>query len=383
MCYFYTNFVKRSNLHHLLFIHRENMNVKKTRSKSGLLLDAFEKNVDGKQTGLYILTNKNGCEVTVTNYGAKIVSLMVPDKNGTLTDVVTGHQTIDGYLTSEEPYFGAVCGRVANRIAKGKFTLDGKEYTLAINNGPNHLHGGIKGFNVVVWDVKAISENSIQLFYLSIDGEEGYPSNLSVTVTYVLTDDNSLDIYYEAKTDKPTILNLTNHSYFNLSGAGDPYIGDHVLKLNADWYLPTDETLIPLGDPEQVFGTPMDFTVEHAIGERIDDDFQPLIFGKGYDHNYIINKDNVDDYVFTGVCRSPKTGIKMEIYTSQPGIQLYTGNWLTGNFAGKNGQRYPKRSAVCFETQHYPDSINHPEYPSIVLRPDEIFSSRTTYKFLT
>lgn len=383
MCYFYTNFVKRSNLHHLLFIHRKNMNVKKTRSKSGLLLDAFEKNVDGKQTGLYILTNKNGCEVTVTNYGAKIVSLMVPDKNGTLTDVVTGHQTIDGYLTSEEPYFGAVCGRVANRIAKGKFTLDGKEYTLAINNGPNHLHGGIKGFNAVVWDVKAISENSIQLFYLSIDGEEGYPGNLSVTVTYVLTDDNSLDIYYEAKTDKPTILNLTNHSYFNLSGAGDPYIGDHVLKLNADWYLPTDETLIPLGDPEQVFGTPMDFTVEHVIGERIDDDFQPLIFGKGYDHNYIINKDNVDDYVFTGVCRSPKTGIKMEIYTSQPGIQLYTGNWLTGNFTGKNGQRYPKRSAVCFETQHYPDSINHPEYPSIVLRPDEIFSSRTTYKFLT
>ncbi len=383
MCYFYTNFVKRSNLHHLLFIHRKNMNVKKTRSKSGLLLDAFEKIVDGKQTGLYILTNKNGCEVTVTNYGAKIVSLMVPDKNGTLTDVVTGHQTIDGYLTSEEPYFGAVCGRVANRIAKGKFTLDGKEYTLAINNGPNHLHGGIKGFNAVVWDVKAISENSIQLFYLSIDGEEGYPGNLSVTVTYVLTDDNSLDIYYEAKTDKPTILNLTNHSYFNLSGAGDPYIGDHVLKLNADWYLPTDETLIPLGDPEQVFGTPMDFTVEHVIGERIDDDFQPLIFGKGYDHNYIINKDNVDDYVFTGVCRSPKTGIKMEIYTSQPGIQLYTGNWLTGNFTGKNGQRYPKRSAVCFETQHYPDSINHPEYPSIVLRPDEIFSSRTTYKFLT
>jgi aldose 1-epimerase len=383
MCYFYTNFVKRSNLHHLLFIHRKNMNVKKTRSKSGLLLDAFEKNVDGKQTGLYILTNKNGCEVTVTNYGAKIVSLMVPDKNGTLTDVVTGHQTIDDYLTSEEPYFGAVCGRVANRIAKGRFTLDGKEYTLAINNGPNHLHGGIKGFNAVVWDVKEISENSIQLFYLSIDGEEGYPGNLSVTVTYVLTDDNSLDIYYEAKTDKPTILNLTNHSYFNLSGAGDPYIGDHVLKLNADWYLPTDETLIPLGDPEQVFGTPMDFTVEHAIGERIDDDFQPLIFGKGYDHNYIINKDNVDDYVFTGVCRSPKTGIKMEIYTSQPGIQLYTGNWLTGNFTGKNGQRYPKRSAVCFETQHYPDSINHPEYPSIVLRPDEIFSSRTTYKFLT
>jgi len=382
MCYFYTNFIKKSNLHHLLFIHRKNMNVKETRSKSGLLLNAFEKIVDGKQTGLYILTNKNGCEVAVTNYGAKIVSLMVPDENGPLTDVVTGHQSIDDYLTSEEPYFGAVCGRVANRIAKGKFTLDGKEYTLAINNGPNHLHGGIKGFNAIVWDVKEISDNSIKLFYLSVDGEEGYPGNLSVTVTYVLTDENALDIYYEAETDKPTILNLTNHSYFNLSGAGDPYIGDHILKLIADQYLPTDETLIPLGDPESVFGTPMDFTVEHAIGERIDDDFQQLIFGKGYDHNYILNKENVDDYVFAGVCESPKTGIKMEIYTSQPGIQLYTGNWLTGNFVGKNGQRYPKRSAVCFETQHYPDSINHPEYPSIVLRPEEIFRSRTTYKFL-
>jgi len=358
------------------------MNVEKTRSKSGLLLDAFEKNVDGKQTGLYILTNKNGCEVAVTNYGAKIVSLMVPDKNGTLTDVVTGHQTIDDYLTSEEPYFGAVCGRVANRIAKGKFTLDGKEYTLAINNGPNHLHGGIKGFNAVVWDVKEISDNAIELFYLSIDGEEGYPGNLSVTVTYVLTDDNALDIYYEAETDKPTILNLTNHSYFNLSGAGDPYIGDHILKLIADEYLPTDETAIPYGKPEPVFGTPMDFTVPHAIGERIDDDFQQLIFGNGYDHNYIINKENEDEYVFAGVCESPKTGIKMEIFTSQPGIQLYTGNWMTGNFVGKNGQRYPKRSAVCFETQHYPDSIHHPEYPSVVLRPGEIFRSRTTYKFV-
>ncbi len=358
------------------------MNVEKTRSKSGLLLDAFERNVDGKQTGLYILTNKNGCEVAVTNYGAKIVSLMVPDKNGTLTDVVTGHQTIDDYLTSEEPYFGAVCGRVANRIANGKFTLDGKEYTLAINNGPNHLHGGIKGFNAVVWDVKEISDSSIKLFYLSIDGEEGYPGNLSVTVTYVLTDDNALDIYYEAETDKPTILNLTNHSYFNLSGAGDPYIGDHILKLIADEYLPTDETAIPYGKPEPVFGTPMDFTVAHAIGERIDDDFQQLIFGNGYDHNYIINKENEDDYVFAGVCESPKTGIKMEIFTSQPGIQLYTGNWMTGNFVGKNGQRYPKRSAVCFETQHYPDSIHHPEYPSVVLRPGTIFRSRTMYKFL-
>lgn len=358
------------------------MNVEKTGSKSGLQQNAFDKNVDGKQTGLYILKNKNGCELVVTNYGAKIVSLMVPNKNGSFIDVVTGHNSIDEYLTSEEPYFGAVCGRTANRIANGKFTLDGKNYTLAVNNGPNSLHGGIKGFNAVVWDVEEVSENSIRLHYLSLDMEEGFPGNLSVTVTYFITDDNAVDIVYTAETDKATILNLTNHSYFNLSGAGDPYIGDHLLQLNANEYLPTDETAIPYGDPKPVLGTPMDFTSPYAIGDRINDDFQQLTFGKGYDHTYIINKVNANDYVYAGVCESPKTGIKMEIYTSEPGIQLYTGNWMTGNFIGKNGQRYPERSAVCFETQHYPDSINKSEYPSIVLRPDEIFTSRTTYKFL-
>lgn len=357
------------------------MNIEKTGSKSGLQQSAFNKNVDGKQTGLYILKNKNGCELIVTNYGAKIVSIIVPDKIGKFIDVVTGHDSIDDYLTSEEPYFGAVCGRTANRIAKGKFTLDGENYTLAINNGPNSLHGGIKGFNAVVWDVQEVTENSIRLHYLSKDMEEGFPGNLSVTVTYLLTEDNAVDIVYTAETDKATILNLTNHSYFNLSGAGDPYIGDHLLQLNADEYLPTDETAIPYGDPSPVLGTPMDFASPYAIGDRINDDFQQLIFGKGYDHTYIINKVNALDYVYAGVCESPKTGIKMEIFTSEPGIQLYTGNWMTGNFVGKNGQRYPERSAVCFETQHYPDSINKSEYPSVVLRPDEIFTSRTTYKF--
>lgn len=352
-------------------------------TKSGLLADAFNKITDGKQTGLYTLANNAGSEIAVTNYGAKIVSLMVPDKNGTLVDVVLGHPTIEEYLSSEEPYFGAVCGRTANRIANGKFKLDGKEYTLAINNGPNSLHGGVKGFNAVVWDVKNVTPNSIELHYLSSDGEEGFPGNLSVTVVYTLTDDNALDIEYRAVTDKATILNLTNHSYFNLSGEGDSYIGDHLLEMKCPNYLPTDNTAIPYGDAESVKGTPMDFTTPHPIGERINDDFEQLRFGKGYDHTFIIDKEKEDEYACFGYCESPKTGIKMEMYTTEPGVQVYTGNWMTGNFEAKNGHTYPERSAVCFETQHFPDSINKPDYPSVVLRPEEEFNSKTTYKFST
>lgn len=350
-------------------------------SKSGLLAEAFEKSVDGRQTGLYTLTNKRGCEVTVTNYGAKIVSLMVPNKSGQLTDVVLGHPSIDDYLTSQEPYFGAVCGRVGNRIAKGQFTLEGVTYQLAVNNGPNHLHGGLKGFNALVWEVKRVSDSSIELFYLSPDGEEGYPGNLQVTIIYNLTEDNALDIIYKAETDKTTILNLTNHSYFNLSGQGDPSIGDHLLMLNAETYLPTDETAIPYGDPQSVKDTPMDFTEPFSIGERINDDFEQLHFGNGYDHTFVLEKPSPEEYAYAGICESPKTGIKMEIYTTEPGLQLYTGNWMTGNFAGKQGKHYPYRSAVCFETQHYPDSINKPDYPTTILRPGEEFESRTTYKF--
>ena len=353
----------------------------KLYSKSGLLAEAFQKIVDGKQTGLYILTNKNGCELTVTNYGAKIVSLVVPDKNGTGVDVVLGHNSIEEYLASEEPYFGAVCGRTANRIANGRFSLEGKEYQLAVNNGPNSLHGGIKGFNAEVWDVKNVTANSIELFYLSKDGEEGYPGNLSVTLTYTLTDDNALDIQYKATTDKTTILNLTNHSYFNLSGQGDPSIGDHWLEINAESYLPTDDTAIPYGDAAPVKGTPFDFTEPRAIGERIEEDFEQLHFGKGYDHTFIVEKTDDAPYAYAGYCFSPKTDIKMEIFTTEPGMQLYTGNWMTGNFEGKLGKRYPARSAVCFETQHYPDSINKPQYPSVILSPDDAFESRTTYKF--
>lgn len=353
----------------------------KLKNKSGLQLADFKKTVDGLETELYFLTNKNGSEVAITNYGAKIVTLLVPDREGNLVDVVLGHPNIEDYLNSEEPYFGAVCGRTANRIANGRFILEGKEYQLAVNNGPNSLHGGLKGFNAVVWNVVKVTDNSIELNYLSKDGEEGFPGNLDVTIVYTLSEDNALDITYKATTDQTTILNLTNHSYFNLSGEGDPHIGDHELVLESDFYLPTDDTAIPYGEPAKVEGTPMDFTTMYTIGERIDYDFEQLHFGKGYDHTYILNRKKEDEYAYFGVCRSPKTGITMEMFTSEPGMQMYTGNWMTGNFEAKNGNRYPERSAVCFETQHYPDSINKPDYPSVVLTPNETFKSRTTYKF--
>lgn len=349
-------------------------------SKSGLQISNFEKDIDEKHVSLYVLTNKNGAELTILNYGARIVSLMVPDKAGNMVDVVTGHNTIDEYLTSEEPYFGAICGRTANRIAKGEFTLDDKDYTLAINNGPNSLHGGIKGFNSVVWDAKQIGNQTLRLQYLSVDGEEGFPGNLTTTVTYTLTDNNWVKIEYEATTDKATLINLTNHAYFNLSGAGDQSIADHVLTIKADTYLPTDETAIPYGAPATVKETPMDFTTPQTIGSRIGENFEQLIWAKGYDHTYILNK-NEGAFDFALKCYSPKTGINMEVYTDQPGVQVYTGNWMTGNFEGKNGQRYPAQSAVCFETQHYPDSIHNPDYPTIVLRADEKFESKTIFKF--
>ena len=356
--------------------------MKNESTLSGLTVANFSKQIDGKETMLCILTNNKGAELTITNYGAKIVSLMVPDRSGKLTDVVTGHNSIDEYLVSEEPYFGAICGRYGNRIAGGKFTLDGIVYDkLAINNGPNSLHGGLKGFNSVVWDLNKIDGQTVELKYTSADGEEGFPGKLDTTVTYHLSDDNEVIITYHAVTNKPTVLNLTNHSYFNLSGQGDPSVYDHKLTINADYYLPTDETAIPYGPKEKVEGTPMDFRTPHEVGERIDEDFEALNFGKGYDHTYILNKKEENELSLCARCTSPKTGIVMECYTTQPGVQLYTGKWMTGNFVGKTGQRYPARAAHCLETQHYPDSPNKPEYPSTVLRPGETFQSKTIYKF--
>lgn len=350
---------------------------------SGLTVSKYSKLIDGKETKLYVLRNKQGMELTITNYGAKIVSLMVADRSGKMVDVVTGHNSIDDYITSEEPYFGAVCGRYGNRIALGKFTLDGITFDkLPINNGPNSLHGGIKGFNSVVWDAGQKDNQTIELTYISADGEEGFPGTLKTTVIYHLSDNNEVTISYHAVTDKPTVLNLTNHSYFNLSGAGDPYIGDHLLTINADYYLPTDNTAIPYGPKEKVEGTPMDFRTPFEVGARINENFEQLLFGKGYDHTYILNKQN-NELSFCAKCVAPKTGIVMETYTTEPGVQLYTGNWMTGNLEGKNGQRYPERAALCLETQHFPDSPNKPEYPSTVLRPGETFQSKTIFRFST
>lgn len=351
-------------------------------TKSGLSFENFNKQVEGKDVSLCVLTNKAGAELVITNYGAKIVSLMVPDREGTLRDVVLGHISIDDYLTSGEPTFGATCGRYANRIAKGRFVLDGVVYDqLAINNGPNSLHGGLRGFHFRVWDMEQVDQQTVALQYIAADGEEGYPGELTVNLTYELTDANEVVIAYHAVTTKPTVLNLTNHSYFNLSGEGDRYIGDHELTICASAYLPTDETAIPYGPSEKVEGTPMDFRTPHEIGERIDADFQQLHFGKGYDHCYVLDKQN-QELSLAARCRSPKTGIVMETYTTEPGVQLYTANWLNESIIGKNGHPYPERCSFCLETQHFPDSPNKPEYPTTVLRPGEVFRSRTVYKFL-
>mgnify|MGYP000816485706 CR=1 FL=1 len=356
--------------------------MKNESTLSGLTVANFSKQIDGKETMLCILTNNKGAELTITNYGAKIVSLMVPDRSGKLTDVVTGHNSIDEYLVSEEPYFGAICGRYGNRIASGKFTLDGIVYDkLAINNGPNSLHGGLKGFNSVVWDLNKIDGQTVELKYTSADGEEGFPGKLDTTVTYHLSDDNEVIITYHAVTNKPTVLNLTNHSYFNLSGQGDPSVYDHKLTINADYYLPTDETAIPYGPKEKVEGTPMDFRTPTPVGARINDyDFVQLKNGNGYDHNWVLNtKGDITRKCAT--LESPLTGIVLDVYTNEPGIQVYAGNFLDGSLTGKKGITYNQRASVCLETQKYPDTPNKPEWPSAVLRPGEKYMSQCIFKF--
>ncbi|MDR0507608.1 MAG: galactose mutarotase [Dysgonamonadaceae bacterium] len=332
------------------------------------------------ENDLFILKNEAGMRVSAINFGGKIVSICVPDRNGKLTDVVLGKSSIEEYMNEQEPYFGAICGRTAGRIAKGRFELEGKEYRLAINNGPNNLHGGIKGFNSVLWDIDEVDSKKINLYYTSPDGEEGYPGKLFVKVTYELTDDYTLEISYRVETDKTTIHNLTNHSYFNLSGEGDPNIGDHKLQIFASAYLPCDENAIPYGKPEKVEGTPFDFLTPHTIGERIEEKHEQLIFGKGYDHPFDLGKKD-NSLTLCAKAVSPKTGIVMEVFTTEPCAVLYTGNYLDGSFEGKNGNRYPMRSAFCLETQHFPDSINHPEYPTTILHPGEVYESKTIYKF--
>ena len=346
---------------------------------SGLLQSNFRTEVDGKKTDLYILRNKNNMEVCITNFGGRIVSVMVPDKDGQMRDVVLGFDSIQDYI-SKPSDFGASIGRYANRINQGRFTLDSIEYQLPQNNYGHCLHGGPQGFQYRVFDAVQPNPQELELTYTAEDGEEGFPGNITCKVLMKLTDDNAIDIRYEAETDKPTIVNMTNHSYFNLDGDAARNEA-HLLTIDADYYTPVDSTFMTTGEIAPVEGTPMDFRTPHEVGERIDEDFEALNFGKGYDHTYILNKKEENELSLCARCVSPKTGIVMECYTTQPGVQLYTGNWMTGNFVGKNGQRYPARAALCLETQHYPDSPNKPEYPSTVLRPGEVFESKTIYKF--
>lgn len=355
---------------------------RETEAKMNVQKQAFGKTEDGTAVDLYTLTNTSGLEATITNYGGIVVSLMVPDRNGKPGDIVLGYDTLKEYI-GENPYFGCIVGRYANRIAKGKFTLNGVEYTLAQNNSENHLHGGIKGFNKAVWKAEEIrSDNGVglKLTYLSKDGEEGYPGNLSVTVIYILSNNNELKIEYSATTDKVTVVNLSHHSYFNLAGAGSGDILDHELTIHADTFTPVDKDLIPTGELRSVNGTPMDFTRPTTIGARIEQDYEQLIFGGGYDHNWVLN--NPDGSLTLAVrVYEPITGRIMEVYTTEPGIQFYTGNFLDGSITGKEGKVYKKRYGFCLETQHFPDSPNKPHFPSTVLKPGEKYTQTVIYKF--
>lgn len=344
--------------------------------------DAFGRTGDGTSVDLYTLTNKNGIEVRAITYGGIIVSLRVPDKHGNFDDVVLGYDSLGGYL-AKSPYFGAIIGRYGNRIGKAKFTLDGKEYQLAANNGPNALHGGLKGFDKVVWKAEPFErqgEVGVAFTYTSRDGEEGYPGNLAVKVTYTLTDKDELIIAYHATTDKATPVNLTNHSYFNLSGAGKRDVLGHEVMLNADHFTPVDETLIPTGKIAGVSGTPLDFTKPTAIGARIESNDQQMVFGKGYDHNFVINRQG-PGLALAARVYEPTTGRVLEVETTEPGVQFYTGNFLDGSITGKGGHVYKQRYGFCLETQHFPDSPNKPEFPSTIVRPGKAYESRTIYRF--
>lgn len=337
---------------------------------------------DGRTAHLFTLTNEQGTEIKITNYGGIITSLKVADKNGEMEDVVLGFDDLDGYLQEGVPYFGAIIGRYGNRIADAQFELDGETYQLAANDGPNHLHGGEQGFDKRLWDAESFENedgSGVRLQYLSEDGEEGYPGNLSVEVIYTLTEDDELKIDYTATTDKATVVNLTNHSYFNLAGYDHGTILDHRVMINADEFLPVNETLIPTGEFRSVEDTPFDFTEPTLVGRRINADNEQIARGQGYDHCWVLNGE-AGEMKLAATVHEPASGRFMEVFTTEPGIQFYTGNFLDGTLSGK-GAAYSHRSGLCLETQHFPDSPNQPDFPSTVLQPGETYSTQTTYKF--
>ncbi|UMB60279.1 galactose mutarotase [Lutibacter sp. A80] len=352
--------------------------------KTSLKAKDFEIDVNGVTTKFFVLTNKNGVEVTFTDYGQRLTSLMVPDKNGKFEDVVLGFKTLKKFITAKEKYFGSIIGRYGNRIADGKFSIDGTRYSLTVNNGNNHLHGGFKGFNNVMWKANQIADNEIEFLRISPDMEEGYPGNLKVRVHYLLTDKNELIIKYFAETDKATIVNLTHHSFFNLAGEGNGTINNHLLMINADSYTPVNKVSIPTGELRAVKGTPFDFTKLKAIGKEINIENNQLFIGKGYDQNFVLRNDlskSSNKLTLAARVVEPISGRVMEVFTDEPGIQFYSGNFLGGGTIGKSGKPYGYRSAFCLETQHFPNAPNQPNFPSTLLRPGLMYTSTCIYKF--
>lgn len=351
------------------------------KPNSGISRRTFGKMADGKLIDLYTLTNDQGMRVAITNYGGIVVSILAPDSKGRFADVVLGFENLEGYL-AKGPYFGALIGRYGNRIGNARFELNGVEYKLPANDGPNSLHGGVQGFDKRVWTAREIrgEHPALELTYLSKDGEEGYPGNLRAQVVYSLTDDNALRIDYTATTDKDTVVNLTNHSYFNLAGEGNGDILKHEIMINADRFTPIDGTLIPTGELRKVENTPFDFRKPVMIGARIDADDEQIKFGKGYDHNFVLNRSGAGLSLAARVT-DPGSGRVLEVLTTQPGLQFYTGNFLDGSVHGKGGKSYGRRSAFCLETQHFPDSPNKPSFPSTTLKPGQTYRESTVYRF--
>ena len=352
-------------------------------SKASVRKEAFGSTADGAAVELYTLTNASGMEVRAMTYGGIIVSLRVPDRTGALGDVVLGYDSLDGYLKSS-PYFGAIIGRYGNRIARGRFKLDGKEYKLATNNSPNALHGGVKGFDKVVWKAESFQDQrgvGVVFSYTSADGEEGYPGKLDAKVTYTLADDSSLRFEYQAVTDKPTPVNLTQHTYFNLAGDGSGDILAQELMMKASRFTPVDKTLIPTGELKSVEGTPFDFRTPMAIGARIEAKDEQIKFGLGYDHNWVLDRTDGGGMQLAARVHDPASGRVMEVRTTEPGLQFYSGNFLDGTITGKGGHVYKHRAGMCLETQHYPDSPNKPDFPSTILKPGEDYRSHTVYAF--
>ena len=343
--------------------------------------ESFAGIIEGKEVRLYSLENENGLVTQITNYGGRVVNLWTPDKNGNFDDIVLGYETIEEYINSNEIYYGALIGRYGNRIGHGLFNLNDTVYKLGLNEGgKNHLHGGVKGFHNVVWDAEQPDNHTLILSYISRDMEEGYPGKMEVQVTYRLTGDNELRIEYDASVDKPSPVNLTHHSFFNLNGAGTESINDHILQINADKYTPVDENLVPTGEIVPVEGTPMDFREPKRIGQHLEEDFEQLQFGKGYDHNWVLNQSG-EELTFAAKVLEPETGRTLEVYTNEPGLQFYGGNFLDSSDTGKEGKVYAHRSAFCLETQHFPDSPNKPGFPSVILNPGEEYKSVCVYKF--